>query len=404
MVFIMLRSILIITGCLAITVLIGIFLLYYTGTFGPHFSLVKTSFNSLPEWKQDNQSQALIAFQKSCAEILKRNPHESFNGLSQAGLVQNWQVICNAANKVERQNPQMARNFFEHWFTPYSIKNNFNPRGLFTGYYLPLLHGSLKKEKPYIFPVYGLPKDLIKIDLGLFRPELAGRSIVAQLKKRNALLPYPDRAAINQGAIQSSAPVLVWCDSVIDLFFAEIQGSAIVKLPNKKQLLINYAGDNGHPYTPIGKILVERHIMTKEEASLQGVRKWLLDHATEVNALLNCNASFVFFKLINNSGPLGTEKIVLTPERSLAVDKRYIPLGAPIWINTTSPTNHSQEKATPYRHLLIAQDTGGGIKGVVRGDIYWGAGDKAEFIAGHMHNVGKYWVLLPKMPQSEQLN
>jgi membrane-bound lytic murein transglycosylase A len=168
-----------------------------------------------------------------------------------------------------------------------------------------------------------------------------------------------------------------------------------VQLPHKKQFLINYAGSNGRPYTSLGKVLVKNQDLTSQHSSMQDIRAWLLKHPEKMNSVLNKNASYVFFRVLKNKDPLGAEQVPLTSRRSLAVDKSYIPLGVPVWLDTGFPSKSSQELVS-FRHLMIAQDTGGAIKGIVRGDVYWGSGDKATFIAGHMKSPGRYWLLLPR--------
>jgi membrane-bound lytic murein transglycosylase A len=368
---------------------------YYKGIFGPHISLTKTTFDRLPHWGKDDTSQALVAFQKSCVEILKRNPQSSFHTLSSSHNNQAWQAICLAANKIPHPTKIIAQKFFETWFEPYTVRNNLNPYGLFTGYYLPLLHGSLKKTKEYSVPIYAVPQDLIKVNLGLFKPELAGKTLIGQLKN-NTLLPYPDRAAIHNGALGKNAKVIVWIDSLVDAFFAQIQGSAVVQSPNHQKILIGYDSTNGQPYTAIGKILIANNAIPKASMSMQAIRNWLLQHPEQVKEILNQNASYVFFRALPNLDPLGTEQVPLTPKRSLAVDTHYIPIGAPIWLNTEVPGASHSQLLLPFHQMLIAQDTGGAITGIVRGDIYWGAGVDAAFSAGHMKQPGRYWILLPK--------
>ncbi len=370
------------------------FYIYYNHyAFGHRFSLNKTSFTHLPHWKQDDQTQAFIAFKKSCVEILTRDPKAPFGTFPDSKTNQSWKTICLAANKISNPDKTTAQQFFETWFTPYSVNDNFNPNGFFTGYYLPLLHGSLKKTKQYTFPIYGVPLDLVKVNLGLFNPDLSNKVIVGQLKN-NTLTPYPDRAAINKGALGKNATVLAWGDNEIDIFFAQIQGSALLELPNHHQLLLGYASGNGRVYTAIGKVLVANNAIEKKNISMQSIHTWLTQHPEQATNILNQNASYVFFTL-RPEGPLGSEQAPLTPQRSLAVDTNYIPLGAPIWLKTEVPIQGSETELTPYRHLLIAQDTGGAIKGIIRGDIFWGAGDEAAFSAGHMKQNGRYWILLP---------
>ncbi len=362
--------------------------------FNHHFSLHKISFGRLAHWQQDDQSQAFIAFKKSCAEILTRDPNTAFSAIPESKTNQTWQTICLAANKISNPDKKTAQQFFEVWFTPYSVKDNFNPKGFFTGYYLPLIHGSLKKTKHYTVPIQGTPADLVKVNLELFNPTLANKVIVGQLKN-NTLAPYPDRAAINNGALNKNAKVLAWADNVIDVFFAQIQGSALIELPNHQQLMMGYASSNGRMYTPIGKVLAARNAIAKKDISMQTIRSWLEQHPEQMMDVLNQDASYVFF-MLRPKGPMGTEQVPLTAQRSLAIDTRYMPLGAPVWLSTQVPVPGDVKQWAPYDRLLIAQDTGGAIKGAVRGDIFWGAGDEAAFSAGHMQQSGRYWVLLPK--------
>jgi membrane-bound lytic murein transglycosylase A len=380
-----------------------LFVLYGLATYGlsylnrayPHLFLSKKSFVQLPAWKNDDHYQALLAFQRSCTEIQKRNPQVAFAAAPESGNVRAWQTICTAANQLTQNDNEAARKFFETWFDPYQVHNNLSSHGLFTGYYLPLLQGSLKPDKRFSIPIYAIPNDLITINLGKFHHELTGKTLVGQLKN-NKLYQYPDRSAINQGAIQQQTKVLVWTDNLLDVFFAQIQGSAIVELPDHERLIINYAGTNGRAYTAIGKILLERNAIPKNNLSMQTLRIWLEQHPEEINTVLNSNASYVFFKILKNGDPLGSEQIPLLPERSLAVDTRFIPLGAPLWLSTTLPTH----TPSAFQHLMIAQDTGGAIKGIIRGDVYWGASEKAADIAGHMQSDGQYWILLPKRKSS----
>lgn len=383
----------------SLIIVITCFLFFYYGKFGIHPILIKTTYNRLPDWNQDDQSQALLAFQKSCPEILKLNPSDNFASFPQSGANKQWQTICAAATQITNPTPLIARQFFQTWFTPYYVTNNLNRRGLFTGYYLPLLHVSQTKKNEYTVPIYGIPNDLIIVKLSNFNHVIKDLTIIGQLNK-NTLVPYPDRQAINDGAIENKAAILGWCNSLIDVFFAQIQGSAIIQYPNGQQAVINYATDNGRPYTAIGKVLIANKSLTKQEISMQTIRAWLMQHPDQINSILNQNASYVFFKLIANKDPLGSEQTSLSAGRSLAVDPQFIPLGAPIWMSTVIPQNTNKNALIPYRHLLIAQDTGGAIKGIVRGDIYWGAGENAAFMAGNMKSPGYYWILLPKMSKN----
>lgn len=366
---------------------------YFWSLRKPHLLLSKTSFTQLTAWRRDTQIATLAAFKHSCEAIAKRNPSENFSALPQSGRVITWQKICAAAQTVPANDNAKAQQFFETWFVPYHVSNLLRARGLFTGYYLPLIHGSLQPDKRFNVPVYAPPDDLVKIQLGLFRPELAGTTLIAQ-QINHQLLPYPDRAAINQGAISKTSRVLLWSDNVLDVFFAQIQGSAKVELPDQQKVLIHYAGTNGRAYTAIGRILIAKNALPPQNISMQTIREWLTQHPDQMDGVLNQNAAYVFFNLLNNAEPNGSENVMLTPACSLAVDTHIMPLGAPIWLETSVPLPRAPAKS--FHHLLITQDTGGAIHGVVRGDIYWGSGDMAAYIAGHMQSSGEYWILLPK--------
>jgi len=368
---------------------------YYRGLFGHNCILVKSNFDLLPDWEKDTHKEALETLAKSCRAISRLDPNQPFGrSISQSGTVESWQKICSAIGDLKTHNDLSAKRFFEFWFEPYHVYDNFSNQGLFTGYYLPKLLCKLKRSKRYSEPIYAIPSDLVKVNLGLFDKKLSGRTVVGQVKDKQ-VRPYPNRAAIMRGVIRKKAKVLAWCDDMIDVAFAHIQGSAIVRLSKKKQFLINYDSSNGRPYTAIGKVLIKTQGLVPHAVSMQTIRSWLSEHPKKMNYILNQNESYVFFRVLKNNAPFGSEQVPLTPGRSLAVDRRYIPLGVPVWLDTVIPRQKSQI-LVPFRHLLIAQDTGGAIKGIIRGDVYWGSGSRAAFIAGQMKSLGSCWILLPK--------
>ncbi len=357
--------------------------------------LAKTSFANLNGWQRDNQIHALRALQKSCVIIKKRKSQASFyKKISQAGSVADWQGVCSAIDSVDKSDVSRVREFFESQFEPYHVYNNGNPKGLFTGYYLPTLNCRYKKSRHYRVPVHAIPADWVKINLGMFDERLRGRTFVGQVKDRT-IYRYPERKNILKGKIAKNSKIIVWCDDKVDVAFAQIQGSAIVKLPNKKKFLIGYEGSNGRSYTSLGKVLIKRGELTPQNNSMQAIRRWCLRHPKKVDDFLNQNASYVFFRVLATNAPLGAEQTPLTSGRSLAVDRRYIPYGVPVWLDTVYPDEKSHEPL-PLQRLFIAQDTGGAIKGVVRGDVYWGGDGRAASIAGNMKSQGEYWLLLPK--------
>jgi membrane-bound lytic murein transglycosylase A len=361
--------------------------LFYYGFFGQHRILLKSSFAQLPNWTQEDPTQAFAAFKQSCTEILQRPSNQA----------QDWKRICIAVEKLKIVNMVSTRKFFETWFVPYKVTSNFDAQGLFTGYYLPVIQASLKPDQRYHVPIYGTPKDLVKIDLGLFKPEWRGQTLTGQVQG-NKVVPYPTRAAINRNPIHKNAPVIAWADDSVDVFFAHIQGSTLVQLPNQKPFIISVSSTNGQAYTAIGKILIDRGEIKKEQMSMQAIRTWLEAHPQQANEILEKNDSFVFFRVVKTDTPIGSGRAPLTSGRSLAVDTRYIPFGAPVWVDTLVSVYPDEKKLVPLQRLVVAQDIGSAIRGVVRGDIYWGSGKEAAFVAGHMKNRGQYWVLLPKQP------
>lgn len=380
---------------LSVLFIIGLLIIgnaYYEGKFGERYAFKQSNFQQLPHWQQDNHLAAFNSFQRSCTDILKQNPNDAFSKNKLGGHTQDWQKICVAATLLKNPSQHDAKHFFEKWFVPYHITKNYNPKILFTGYYLPLLHASYQNDEQYKVPVYSVPGDLIEVKLKNFKQEYrAKKSLYGQLQG-NKILPYPDRAAINQGAIDKSAKILLWANNVVDLFFLQIQGSGIVELPDGQHMILGYAGSNGRPYTPIGNFFIKHKIFTKENVSMQSMRSWFEEHPDKVNEVLNKDQSYIFFRLLNQNDPIGSERVPLTPGRSLAVDTHLLPLGAPIWVSTAIPTSSGK---TDLNRLFIAQDTGGAITGM-HCDTYWGAGDQAAYIAGNLKNQGQLWVLLPR--------
>lgn len=356
--------------------------------------LKQAAFTQLPGWQSAKVKKSLLAFQVSCKAFLKQDPERSVGSQHMKLKAKDWHPLCKAAMTINPVTEKAAREFFQTWFTPVEFVDNKPVRGLFTGYYMPLLHGSLTKTQKYNVPLYGVPSDLVTVNLADFDPGLKNRRVVGRIKE-GKLVPYYTREAINNGAINQKAPVIVWVDNHIDRLFLEIQGSGTVELEDGSHIYVGYAGQNGAPYNPIARVLIDKGVMTKDNASMQRIRGYLDENPHELHKVLNQNKSFVFFRQLKDNAAQGAQGVSLTPGYSLAVDLKWIPLGAPLWLNTTRPDAQSDNKKV-FQRLMIAQDTGGAIRGVVRGDVYWGAGDKATYIAGHMKNPGHYWLLLPR--------
>ncbi len=358
------------------------------------------SFNDLPNWGGKSFKQSFQVFRNSCAVFIKQDPNKSLDTEIINLSVKDMLPACKKALSQKKITSKQAANFFKTWFQPIEVKQPDNsPTGLFTGYYAPLLSGSLKKTDKYTVPIYTLPKSLIRLDLSKFDANLDKKTLVGRIQN-NEFLPYHDREAINKGALKH-VPVLVWVENRVDRLFLEIQGSGIIQFDNGKRMYVGYAGQNGQPYTALAGVLIREGVMTKDNASMQAIRRYFEEHPENIDGYLNQNQSFVFFKDLKQKAALGAQGIALTAGYSLAVDRRYVPMGLPVWLSTSYPDNVNDHHQ-PFHRLMIAQDTGGAIKGPIRGDVYWGAGEKATYTAGHMKNPGRWWLLIPKQRWSEQ--
>lgn len=383
-----------ITACLLIGILIAI--AYWPAPAEvPPVRLRQASFKELPGWQNGTVKTSLATFQASCRTFLRQDPNADAGSQQIPLKIKDWQPACKAAIKLDNASESAAKQFFKKWFQPYEFYQNKSVDGLFTGYYLPLVPGSLQKTREYNIPVYGLPDNIVTIDPADFKYNGIQRRLVGRVVN-GRFIPFHNRQAINRGAIKNNAPVIVWLNSHIDHLFLQIQGSGIIHLTNGETLFIGYAGENGAPYTPVGRILIEKGIMTKENASMQGIRAYLEAHPKEIIPVINNNQSFVFFRVLKQTAAMGAQGIALTPGYSLAVDRKWIPLGTPLWLVTSRPDQQAPDKPKLLRRLMIAQDTGGAIKGQVRGDVFWGEGEEATYIAGKMKNPGHYWLLLPR--------
>jgi membrane-bound lytic murein transglycosylase A len=341
--------------------------------------LRKTDWTSLSGFDQDNLTAAWGALLQSCAALKKQEA---------------WRPACEAAVKLASPtNESINALLYEH-FTPYQVINpDGSDTGLITGYYQPLLNGSRTRTERYRYPLYTKPDDLITVELGSIYPDLANRRLRGKMNG-NKLAPYYARGEIDVAQSPLAGRELIWVDDVVDLFFLQIQGSGIVKLENGESIPVGYAEQNGQPYQSIGKVLIDRGELTADKASMQGIKEWGRRNPDKLRDLLNSNPSYVFFRELPNglSGPLGALGVPIAAERSIAIDPRYIPLGAPVFLSTTYPNS-----AKSMQRLMLAQDTGGAIKGAVRADFYWGTGFEAGRQAGAMkQRDSRMWVLLPK--------
>lgn len=424
----------------AILVFSGVFPPYYARKFDPSaygrpvLDYRVMAFSEIAGWMQDDPQAAFSAFLKSCASLDGRdpaapaNPHEflgeDLRDATFSGTVADWLRPCRAAAELRSEYfadgfalRGALRTFFEVHFQPVEILERRAPlldgparrmpprieeTGLFTGYFEPVYPAARQASVQFSAPVYARPGDLIDVDLGLFRDEWAGERIAGRIEGQT-LAPYPDRNSIEEGALTGVAAPIAWMDPN-DLFFLQIQGSGRLRFEDGESIRVGYAGQNGHPYTAIGRVMVEREIMPLEEVTMQSIRAWLAESSIpEAQAMRAQNESYVFFEAREATdehlGPLGAQGVPLTPGRSLAVDRRFHTLGAPVWVDI-EPVGALGGR--PVRRLMIAQDTGGAIKGPIRGDVYWGSGAEAGKIAGAMRAEGRLYVFLPR-PLAERL-
>jgi membrane-bound lytic murein transglycosylase A len=338
-------------------------------------------FDALPLWQESTPSAALETFLNSCRAIARR---------------EEWAQVCSEALFVASGDEQAARQFFENFFTPWQLTNeDGSVTGTITGYYVPEMAGRRAPDDTYKYPLYRQPDDLLTIDLGKVYPELSDYRLRGRVEG-NRVVPYFDRSEID-GTVQPLAGnELFWVADPVELFFLHIQGSGRILLPDGEKVMLNYANQNGHPYRSIGKLLLERKAMSRDQMSMQNIRLWVNENPEAGRALLDENPSYVFFRTLENGieSPPGALGIPLSAERSLAVDRRTIPLGAPVFLAASWP-----QTGEPLNRLMVAQDTGGAIKGRVRADFFWGMGAEAGALAGRMKEQGRLWVLLPKTYQ-----
>ena len=356
-------------------------------------TLRQTRFADLPGWPMSDPSAAMVGFRRSCDVLAKKPASTPMGRAGYAGAVRDWLQACAAAATAKD-----ARLFFTDHFTPMEVSAGGDREGLFTGYYEPEIEASRTRHGAYATAVYGVPEDLIEVDLGAFRPEWAHEKIAGKLEDHR-LVPYPDRAAIDAQGLKT-APILFYARDPIAVFFLHIQGSGRVAFDDGTAARVVYAAQNGQPYTAIGRTLIREGAIPRNAVSLQSIRAWLKTHRDQAMRVMETDRSFVFFREEPLKDPAlgaaGSEGVALTPGASLAVDLRLHPLGVPFFVAATVPDADAKQPDRPFDHLLIAQDTGGAIRGAVRGDVFWGFGSDAQAIAGRMKAQGELFVLLPK--------
>ena len=357
------------------------------------------AFDALPAVSLNDWAGSWPAFLNSCSALARRDA---------------WREVCAQTLAVNARDGAAVRDFFAARFDVYrvssrQIENNAqtaaSTSGLVTGYYEPLLRGSRVRSEKYSVPIYRVPDDLIVVDLAPVYPELSNMRLRGKLQGRR-IVPYPTRGEIT-GANMLAGQELLWVDDSIEAFFLQIQGSGRVQFDDGTVVRVGYGDQNGHPYRSLGRWLVDQGQLTLDQASMQGIKSWAQRNPARLKEALDHNSSFVFFRELPlgnaNAGPLGALGVALTPGYSLAADARFIPLGAPVVLATTDPNSHTPDSKAPLVRTMMAQDTGGAIRGPLRFDFFWGFGAAAGERAGRQKYEGQAWVLVPKGTTPESL-
>jgi membrane-bound lytic murein transglycosylase A len=336
---------------------------------------IESSFAALPGWQNASLEPSLRAFLAGCPRA--------------GGPLIN---ACASATAVEPGDEAAARRFIESYFVPYALASSeTGDTGIITGYYEPIIRGSRTRSEINRFPIYGVPDDLLVVDLAAVAPETRSVRLRGRLDGRR-VVPYYSRAEIDARGETLRAPVLGWGADPVELFFLQVQGSGQLELETGERVRLAYADQNGHPYRSLGRYLVERGELTLEQASMQGIKAWATANQQKLPEALNANPSYVFFReSADPRGASGALGVPLVPEYSLAVDRRYMPLGTPVYLVTTYPLSEA-----PLERLMAAHDTGGAIRGIVRADFFWGTGPEAGVSAGRMRQQGRLWLLWPR--------
>ena len=341
---------------------------------GATLQLRPVGYDTLPGWRDDRVAGLLPALLRQCHRLALLAPDTALGGAGDAraagGQAGEWAPFCAAAQWVPAGDEAAARKVIAAWLQPYQASDRGNPAARFTGYFEPEVPGSLFPDSTHTVPVYR--------------------------QSPNPDVRHSTRAQIDHGALQGRGLAIAWLTSPIDLFFLQLQGSGRIRLGSGQIIRLSYAGRNGQPYVPLGRVLVRQGDLAADAVSMQSIRAWLTDHPTQAQPMMEQNPDYVFFRLENDllpdQGPVGALGVALHPLRSVAVDRAYIPLAAPVYIDTTLPDGHT------LRRLMLAQDLGTDIDGPTRADIFFGWGDEAASLAGAMHAGGSLAVLLPRPP------
>lgn len=351
--------------------------------------LQKVEFKQLSGWQSEDFAAIIPVMNKNCQVILNnRNPYIYDAKIKISS--KEYQDVCRRFADANINNGTAMKAFIEKEFTPYAVTDNGNAEGKFTSYYEATIHASKNRHGVYQYPIYGKPTDLVEINLRDFDADLPNTRLVGRVES-GKFVPYYNRQDIENKGIQ--APVLMWGDDLVDIHFMQIQGSAVAEMDSGEEVRIGFADSNGRKFKGIGSILIEKGLIKREDSSMPKIRAWLRAHPEKARQLMAENERFIFQRLNDADGPVGALGVSLTAGRSLAVDNAYIPLGAMLWLDSHNPDGGKIQK------IVFAQDIGSAIKGVVRGDYFWGHGEEALYHAGRMNSGGRYYLLAPRQAE-----
>jgi len=355
-----------------------------------------------PEFHDDMSIDSLaLAIEMSLQYLNRLNDDTVFSYGPDTFTVGHIQKSLGTFLEIFKQNPDLKKlhkELKEKFFLYKAAGYRGNKKVLFTGYFEPILDGNLEPDTIYKHPIYRMPDDLLRLDLGLFRPKYSGERIMARIDAQR-LIPYYTRGDIDEGKVLEGRDLeIAWLQDPLEIAILQIQGSGTIKLPSGETIRVGYSASNGHPYKSIGRYMIDKGYIKDEDLSLQAIRSYLNEHPEVKEEILNYNPSYVFFRLLEN-GPIGNIGVPLTPGRSLALDDRLFPKGALVYICCQKPVVEKDGNIvgwTPFCRFLLNQDTGGVIKGTGRADLFWGSDPYAELAAGHLKHEGEIYFLVKK--------
>ncbi len=348
-----------------------------------HFELQKSSFSALNGWENEKIGAFDTALKDVCSVMVKKTQKKIKSEYFEYSLSA-YQKHCRRMAELSDKDLKI---YIEQNFVPYAVVVNGNTEGKFTSYYEAELKANYERGGKYQYPIYGKPNDLVEINLRDFDSTLPNQRLVGRVKD-GKLIKYYTRKEVDEGKLD--APVILWGDNPVDIYIMQIQGAAVATLPDGQQIRVGYADNNGHRFRGIGSILLDKGLIKQGDASMPKIKQWLNDNGDSAKKNMLLNDRYIFHKVVEADGPIGAMGLPLVAGRSMAVDKNYIPLGSVMWLETVGPDRKAINK------LIMAEDVGSAIKGGVRGDYFWGHGEKAFDCAGRMNSKGRYFILLPK--------